>query len=53
MMHTKFKGHRLFGYREEDLLKVCTVYGPGGHLGTNVTWTVEQTFVPQSHGGSI
>ena len=33
MLHTKFQGHRPFGSREEDFLKVFTIYGHGGHLG--------------------
>ena len=36
MLHTKFQDHWLFGYREEDFLKVFTIYGHGGHLD-NVT----------------
>ena len=37
-LHTKFKGHRPFGSRE-DFVKVFTIYGHGCHLG-HVTWTV-------------
>ena len=39
MLHTKFQGHRLFGSREEDFLKVFTIYWHGGHFG-HVTWTI-------------
>ena len=39
MLYTSFQGHRLFGSREEDFLKVFTIYGHGGHIG-HVTWTI-------------
>ena len=32
MLHAKFRGNRPAGSRE-DLLKVFTIYGRGGHLG--------------------
>ena len=33
MLHTKPKGHWPFGSREEDFLRVFTIYGRGGPLG--------------------
>ena len=33
MLHTKFRGNRPAGSREEDFYRVCTIYGHGGHLG--------------------
>ena len=39
MMHTKFQGHQPFGSREEDFLKVFTIYGHGSNLG-HVTRTI-------------
>ena len=33
MLHTKFRGNRPAGSREEDFLRVFTIYGHGGHLG--------------------
>ena len=33
MLHTKFPGYGPFGSREEDFLKVFTIYGHGGQLG--------------------
>ena len=39
MLHAKFQDHRTSGSREEDFLKVFTIYGRGGHLG-HVTWTI-------------
>ena len=50
MLHTKFRGNRPSGSRE-DFWRVFTIYGHSSHLG-HVTWTCEQTFVPPSHGGS-
>ena len=32
MLHTKFQDHQPFGSREDDFLKVFTIYGHGGHL---------------------
>ena len=32
MLHTKFQGHRPFGFLRR-FLKAFTVYGRGGHLG--------------------
>ena len=51
MLHTKFRGNRPAGSGEEDFFKVFSIYGHGGHLG-HVTWTIIQTFVPPSQGGS-
>ena len=52
MLHTKFQGHRPFGSREEDFLRFLLYMGMAANL---VMWPepFEQTFVPQSHGGSI
>ena len=33
MLHTKSQGHWPFGSREEDIQRVLTIYGLGGHLG--------------------
>ena len=33
MLHTKFRGNRPAGSREEDFYRVFTIYGHGGHLG--------------------
>ena len=33
MLHTKFRGNRPAGSREEDFFWVFTIYGHGGHLG--------------------
>ena len=33
MLHSKFRGNRPAGSREEDFLRVFTIYGRGGHLG--------------------
>ena len=51
MLHTKFQGHRPFGSREEDFLKVFTIYGHSSNLG-HVTWTIWTVFRSPSHGGS-
>ena len=32
-LHTKFQGHWSTGSREEDFLKIFTIYGHGGHIG--------------------
>ena len=50
MLHTKFHGNRPAGAREEDILKVFTKYGCGGHLG-HVTSIMSSNFdflVPES-----
>ena len=33
MLHTKSQGHWPFGSKEEDIKRVLTIYGRGGHLG--------------------
>ena len=43
MLHTKFQDHRTSGSGEEDILKVFTIYGHGGHLG-HVTRTIYTNF---------
>ena len=52
MLHTKFQGHRPFGSREEDFLRVLPYTGMAAIL---VMWPgpFEQTFVPPSQGDSI
>ena len=50
MLHTKFHGNRPAGFREEDIQKVFTIYGRGGHLG-HVTSIMSSNFdflVPES-----
>ena len=50
MLHTKFPGNRPAGSREEDFLRVFTIYGRGDHLG-NVTSIMSSDFhflVPES-----
>ena len=41
MLHTKFRGNRPAGSREEDFWKVFPIHGRGGHLGhvTQMPWT--------------
>ena len=39
MVRTKSQGHWPFGSREEDIYRVFTIYGHGGHLG-HVTSTI-------------
>ena len=50
MLHTKFHGNRPAGSREEDILKVLTIYGRGGHLGhvTSIKSSNFDFFVPES-----
>ena len=43
MLHTKFRGNGPAGSGEEDLFKVFTIYGHGGHLG-HVTLTIYTNF---------
>ena len=43
MLHTKFRGNRPSGSREEDFWMVFTIYGHGGHLG-HVAWTPRTNF---------
>ena len=33
MLYTKSQGHWPFESREEDILRIFTIYGRGGHLG--------------------
>ena len=33
MLHTKFRGNQPTSSREEDFLRVFTIYGRGGYLG--------------------
>ena len=50
MPHTKFRGNRPTGFREEDFKRVFTIYGHGGHLG-HVTSIISSDFhflVPES-----
>ena len=50
MLHTKFRGNRPAGSREEDFLKDFTIYGHGRHLG-HVTSIMSSDFhflVPES-----
>ena len=44
MLHTKFRGNRPVGSREEDLLRVFNIYGHGGHLG-HVTSIISTNFI--------
>ena len=43
MLHTKVRENRSTGSGEEDLFKVFTIYGRGGHPG-HVTWTIYTNF---------
>ena len=50
MLHTKFRGNRSAGSGEEDLQRVSTIYGHGGHL-VHVTSIMSSDFhflVPES-----
>ena len=50
MIHTKFRGNRPTGSREEDFLRGFNIYGPGGHFG-HVTRIMSSDFhflVPES-----
>ena len=50
MLHTKFRENRPAGSRVEDLLRVFTIYGHGGHLGqvTTIMPSVFDFLVPES-----
>ena len=48
MLHTKSQGHWPSGSEVEDLKRVFTIYGSGGHLG-HVTRTILKTFVPSTY----
>ena len=39
ILHAKFRWNRFTGSGEEDILRVFTIYGHGGHLG-HVTWII-------------
>ena len=50
MLHTKFHGNQPAGSRDEDFLRVFTIYRRGGHLG-HVTSIMSSDFhflVPKS-----
>ena len=50
MLHTKFRGNRPAGSREEDFKRVLIIYGHGGHLD-NMTSIMSSDFhflVPES-----
>ena len=50
MLHTKLRGNRPTGSREEDFLSLYTIYGRGGHLG-HVTSIMSSDFhfhIPES-----
>ena len=49
MLHTKFRGYRLTGSRE-DFCRVFTIYWFGGHLGhvTNIVFLNFHFLVPKS-----
>ena len=50
MLYSKLSGNRPTGYREEDSLRVFTIYGPCGHLG-HVTSIMSSDFhfrIPES-----
>ena len=51
MLHTKFQGHWSIGSGEEDLLKVFTIYGHGGHFGHVTLKVFEHSFIPSAPGG--
>ena len=50
MLHTKFRGNRPAGSREEDFLRVFTIYGHGGHLDhmTSIMSSDFHFLVPES-----
>ena len=50
MLHTKFRGNRSAGSGEEDLQRVSTIYGQGGHLGhvTSIMSSAFHFLVPES-----
>ena len=47
MLHAKFHGHWSTGSGEE-VLKIFTIYGRGGHIG-HITWTVKHIFVSEGY----
>ena len=50
MLHTKFRGNRPAGSAGEDLRRIFTIYGCGGHLGqvTSIMSSVFHFLVPES-----
>ena len=50
MLHTKFRGNRPAGSREEDFLRGFTIYGHGGHLDhmTSIKSSDFHFLVPES-----
>ena len=50
MLHTKFRGNRPAGSREEDFLTFFIIYGHGGHLGhvRNIMSSDLHFLVPES-----
>ena len=50
MLHTKFLGNQPAGSREDDFLRVCTIYKRGGHLGhvTSIMLINFHFLVPES-----
>ena len=50
MLHTKFRGNRPICSGEEDILRVFTIYGRGGHLGhvTSIMLINFHFLVPES-----
>ena len=50
MLFTNFCGNRSTGSREEDFLKVFTIYGHGSHLGhvTSIVFINFHFLVPKS-----
>ena len=50
MLHTKFRGNQSACSGEEDLLRVFTIYGRGGHLGhvTSIMLINFNFLVPES-----
>ena len=50
MLHTKFRGNRLAGSREEDFQTVFTIYGRGGHFDhvTSIMSSYFHFLVPES-----
>ena len=47
MLHTKSQGHWPFGFGVEDISRVFTIYGHGGHL-SHVTRTIYINLANQS-----
>ena len=50
MLHTKFRGNRPAGSREQDFERVFTLYGHGGHLDhmTSIMSSGFHFIVPES-----